>query len=69
MKTEISEIKGLISESDSIQNENITLLQGQITRCEERLKALEGNVLYYQYDSESQTLKVYGNTKEEHNNE
>lgn len=60
IKAEISEIKNLISESDSKQNGNITLLQEQITLCEDRLKMLEDNVLYYQFDNESQTLKVYG---------
>ena len=43
------------------QNENIKNLQGELEQCRNRLKDLEENVLYYQYDSETQTLNVYGN--------
>lgn len=69
IENRISEMEKIIAQNDSKQDENVKLLQEQIAACEKRLENLEGNVLYYQYDNESQTLNMYGNQEGEQNNE
>ena len=51
----------IIAENDLQQNENIQKLQEELEQCQNRLKDLEENVLYYQYDDGTKTLNVYGN--------
>lgn len=60
MKTEILKLESIMTEKDGNQEDNIIELQKLVTECEGRLHNLENNVLYYQYDEESQTLKMYG---------
>lgn len=55
-----TELKNMILDNASEAEANIQKLLEQIQEHTDRLQDLEGNVLYYQYDSDSQTLNIYG---------
>ena len=44
--------------------EDVRMLQEQILLSEQRIMELEENALHFQYDSESNTLNVFGKKKE-----
>lgn len=69
IKSSISELEKMVTENDLKQNENIRMLQAQIALCEQRIVDLEGNALHFQYDSESQTLNVFGKKEVQQSNE
>ena len=54
-------LENTIAEKNSSQDENMELLQNSLMQWEEKMKELEENILFYSFDEEAQTLKVYGN--------
>ena len=64
LKKDILELENQLAVSDQKQQEDVRKLQEQITLSEQRITELEENALYFQYDSESNTLNVFGKKKE-----
>lgn len=65
----ILEIEKQLAENDLKQEDNIKNLQEQLLQYEERMTAMEEDVLYYRFDEETQTLNIYGKTKEQQESE
>ena len=60
IKSNMMEISEYLTQNERKQQEDVNMLQEQITLCEQRIADLEGNTLYFQYDSESKTLNLFG---------
>ena len=64
IEKQITDLENQIKENDTKQIQNTEVVQLQVDKLKETLTELIANVLLYQYDSETQTLHVYGDKGE-----
>ena len=58
------DLEGIVKENDTKQLQNTDEVQQQVDKIKATITELIDNALLYQYDSETQTLHVYGDKGE-----
>ncbi|MBQ9991476.1 MAG: hypothetical protein IJP31_11155 [Lachnospiraceae bacterium] len=59
-RTDISNLEKRISELEKALKDRLADIESRASQMEEKTASIEGNALYYEYDQDTQTLKVYG---------
>lgn len=60
VENKITEIEKMMQNYEASEKENHNFIKEQMEEMNKRIEELEQNVLYYQYDSEMNILKMYG---------